>query len=154
MRGAWLVGLLLLTPVAAAVEPYIVLVDWQEGTSLAGTTALASSPLAASYAFDVPTCYPHLLADLLYDPEELLVRADGVGEVGLGYDFLVEVWHEGERVSRTRLGHSGYGTPIGDATEVGAHEVRLSLATGADVSWAFRLRARLATEDPACAEPI
>lgn len=154
MRAA-LLAALLLAPLAAAVdEPYLVLLDWQEGRTLVGTTSLIVSPLAPGYEVGVPECYPHLLADVLYAPEEFAAGVEGVGEAALKYDFLVQLLQAGEPISQVRVRQPGYGWPIGTVDEPGAHEVRLSLATGVDVAWEFRVRTRFAFEDPACNPPV
>lgn len=139
---------------SASPEPYVILVDWEEGHTLAPTTPFVALPLAASFPFDATACHPHLLLDLLYEPDELALDVDGVGEAALAYEFRAEVWHEGELVLEKRVRDSGYGTYLGTLETTGPHELRLALGWGADVAWELRLRARLATEDPACNPPL
>lgn len=152
MRAALLL-LLAALPLSAAGEAYVVLVDWEEGRSLAGTSVLAMSPVAHRFAFDVDACHRHLLLDLLYGPQEIAADVDGVGSVGLAYEFLVETWANATRVSQLRVRDPGYGYPLGTTDAAGAHEVRLSLANGADVEWQLRVRGRAVVGDLAC-EPL
>lgn len=149
-RLFWLVLALLVLPPASAVDPYVVLLDWQEGHSLVGTTPLLVTPLAQRFPFNVTDCHRALLLDLLYDPEELSAGAQGVGEVALLYDFLVETWRGDERVSSVRVRAPGYSVGLGTTQEGGGHELRLSLANGADVHWQARVRGRSIPDEPAC----
>lgn len=137
-------------PLASAVDPYVVLLDWQEGHSAVGTTPLLVTPLAAQLPFNVTDCHRALLLDLLYDPEEFALNAQGVGEVALLYDFLVETWRGEERVSRVRVRSPGYGIGLGVTAEGGGHEIHLALANGADVRWEARVRGRSLPDEPAC----
>lgn len=149
MRAALLL-LVVGLPLVAAAEPYVVLVDWQERHSVAGTTVLAMSPLAERFAFDADACHRQLLLDLLYAPEDAGADVEGVGSFALGYEFLVETWRADERLTQARVRQPGYGHPLGTLDAPGAHEVRVSLANGADVSWQLRLRARETVGDLAC----
>ena len=150
MRRLYLLVALLALPAASAGEAYVVLLDWREGHSLAGTTTLAISPLADRFGFDATPCHRALLLDLLYTPEELLAGVDGVGEVALSYEFLTEVWRGDERVSSVRVREPRYGIPLGTTDAAGPHELRLSLANGADVEWDVRVRGRELPDEPAC----
>lgn len=149
MRAALLL-LLAVLPLVAASEAYVVLLDWEEGRSLVGTSVLAMSPAAERFPFDVDACHRHLLLDLLYGPSELAADVEGVGGAGLAYEFLVETWAGGTRLSQVRVRDPGYGFALGTAETTGVHEVRLSLANGADVEWQLRVRGRAAVEDLAC----
>lgn len=142
--------LLVALPVALASEPYVTLVDWVEGDSLVGTTRLAMSPLAERFPFDVDACHRVLLLDLLYEPDEGGADAPGVGEVFLQFDFLVEVWRGDTRLSQRLVQDPAYGHGLGTTPAAGAHEVRLSLANGADVSWELRVRGREVFGELAC----
>lgn len=137
-------------PLATAVEPFVVLLDWREGHSLVGTTVLVMSPAAERFPFDVDACHRNLLLDLLYDPQELEADVPGVGEFATRYEFLVEIWHADERVSQQRVRTSNYGVPLGVTAAAGEHELRLSLANGANVDWALRVRGRSIQEELAC----
>jgi hypothetical protein len=141
---------LLALPPATAEEPYLVLMDWQEGRALVGTSSLAMSPLGPAFALDVGSCHRILLLDLLYDPAEIGVDQEGVGEVFLQYDWLVELRRGEEVVSEGRVRAPGYGHGLGAVDEAGNYSVHLSLANGADVSWQARIRAREVFGDLAC----
>jgi hypothetical protein len=139
-----------LLPLATAGDPYVVLVDWQSGRALVGTTVLAMSPVADVFPFDVDTCHRTILVDLLYDPQEVGIDATGVGEVFLSYEFLVELWSNGTRVGAGRVREPAYGISMATTEAAGPHEIRLSLANGADVTWQLRVRASSIPGDLAC----
>ena len=141
---------LLALPAAAASDGYAVLLDWQEGHTLVGTTVLLTSPLAPRFPFEVDACHRHILVDLLYEPAEANVTAEGFGEAELSYEFLVELWRADALVSTQRVRTSGYGYPMGLTSAPGAHELRVSLANGADVSWDLRVRGRAVVGELAC----
>lgn len=149
MRAALLLVVLAL-PLVAGGDAYVVLLDWQEGRALAGTTVLAMSPVADRFAFDVDACHRQLLLDLLYGPAEVGADVEGVGSVALAYEFLVETWRGDERLSQVRVREPGYGYALGVADASGAHEVRVSLANGADVEWQLRVRGHAVADELAC----
>lgn len=150
MRRLALALAVLALPAAGAVEAYVVLLDWQEGYSAVGTTPLLLTPLAARFPFDVDACHRTLLLDLLYDPAEGGASVDGVGEAAILYDFLVEAWRGDDLVSRQRIRTPGYGNALGLTDAAGAHELRVSLANGANVAWEARVRGRSIPDELAC----
>lgn len=154
MRGCVALLLVLALPGVAALDPYVLLIDWQEGRALAPTTPFATLPVADAFPFDATRCHPHLVLDLLYDPDSLVLDVPNAGSASLSYEFRIEVHDADGLVREKRIQRSGYGHVLGPIDEEGAHELRLSLGWGADVPWQARLRARLATEDPACNPPL
>ena len=150
----WLAILLAAMPMASAVDPYVVLLDWQEGHSIVGTSPLVASPVAPTFPVLVDGCHRRLLVDLLYDPAEGGAHVEGVGDVALAYDFLVDALQDGNLVARARVTRSGYGFPMGAPVAQGGYDVRVSLADGADVSWALRVRGQSDPLDPACFPPV
>lgn len=153
MRRLALLAVLLALPAAAALEPWVVLLDWQRGTATAPTTPFATSPLAERFTFEASACHPSLLLDLLYSPDEGMVAVQDVGEMAVVYEFRAEVWNASGLVADARVQRSGYGMPLAILEEAGPHELRLSLGWGANVDWEARLRGRLAIDDPACNPP-
>lgn len=141
---------LLALPAASAIDPYVVLLDWQEGHALVGTTKLAPSPVASRYAFEAGPCHRNLLLDLLYDPQELAVEVEGVGEAALVYDFFAELRRGDALVGTYRVPTPGYGHRLGLIQTPGPHELTLWLANGADVSWDIRVRGREVPGELAC----
>lgn len=154
MRAAVPLLLLLLAPLAAAGEDFVVLRDWEEGRSLVGTTAWLAPPTAHVLGVDVDACHPRLLLDLLYDPSERTVALEDVGEAAVSYRYAVQVRQAGAIVGERLIASPGYGHPIAVVPEAGPVEVRFWLAEGADVSWEARVRGRLAIDDPACQDPL
>lgn len=150
MRAWVVVGLLLLAPFSAAAEAYVVLLDWQHGDALVGTTPLLMSPLATRAPFQVDACHRDILVDLLYDPPERGVDVDGVGEVFLQFDFLAEIWMNETLVGEQRIRAPSYGIPLGTTATAGPHELRLSLANGVNVSWDLRVRGHAVMGELAC----
>lgn len=141
---------LAMLPAVSAQEAYVVLLDWQEGRTLVGTTSVAMSPLAPEYALPVDACHRTLLIDLLYDPDGARADQEGAGSVFLGYDWLVELLQDGAVVAESRIRNPGYGFPIATVDDAGAYTLRLSLANGVDVSWQLRVRAREVLGELAC----
>jgi hypothetical protein len=145
-----LLALLLVSPLALAAEEYVVLLDWQSGRSVAGASVLVMSPAAASFPFEVDACHRRLLLDLLYDPAQLEMEAEGVGSFELAYEFLVEAWAGEARLAQQRVRYSGYDHALGLADAAGTHELRISLANGVDVAWEARVRGRAVHEGLDC----
>lgn len=147
----------LVPSLATAAEDFVVLHDWTTGESVAGVTTLAPAapaPLGHALAFDVDACHPRLFLDLLYDPAELALAVEGVGEAALGYRFRAQAWQNGSLVGERTIGSPGYGHALAVVPEAGAVEVRFWLVDGAKVSWDARVRGRLAIDDPACQDPL
>lgn len=146
--------LILALPAALAAEPYLVLVEEQPGHALAPTSPLLSSPVAAVYVFDVPTCYRRMILDLTYEPDEAVVAAAGVGEAALAYEFRADVLRDGEIVLSKRITRSGHHQLLGELRDTGEHTLRLSLAWGADVAYTVRLRGGFETGNATCNPPL
>ena len=145
------VSLLLLAAPLAAADPYVVLVDWQEGSALVGTTALLEAPDAARWTFATDACHRYLLLDLLYDPSETRVDA-GSAEAAVAHEFRAEVWSNGTLSGAARVRDPGHGAPLA-LVEEGEHELRVWLASGAGVAWELRVRARAPLDEAGCGSP-
>lgn len=150
-------ALLLLAP-AAASEPMVVLVDWRGGHFVAGTgndaldSQAGTSVSGVRVPFALGGCHRTVYLDLLYDPASAGGGADQ-NSVEVLYEFRAEVWSEGTRLTSKRILHSGYGHALGTLPE-GAHELRLTLVVGANVTWSLRLRAWEVPGERACMPPI
>lgn len=150
VRRLLVAALALVAPFASAGETYAVLLDWQHGDSIVGTTTLAMSPLAPRFAFDVDDWRREILVDLLYSPTEGGAAVPGVGQAFIRYDFLVEIWSDSGLIGEHRIREPAYGARLGVAPTGGPHEVRLSLANGANVSWDLRVRGHAVFNELAC----
>lgn len=154
MRGRLLLLAVLALPAVAAADPSVVLVEEHEGWFVAPTTPFVGSPLAHEFVFDAPECYRNLALDLLYDPDEAAVSADGAGDAAIAYEFRAEVWRNGTLVLAARVDRSDFGSLLGLLDEPGEHTLRLSLGWGADVHYTLRLRGLFLANDPACNPPL
>lgn len=144
----------LVLPTAAAGDLYDLFLDWREGRSLVPTTPFVTPPTADAFAFEPTACHPHLVLDLLYDPAQLALDVSQVGRASIAYEFRIEVHDEDGLVLEKRVRESRYGHALGKLTHTGPHELRVSLAWGADIAWEARLRGRFAGEDPTCNPPL
>ncbi len=142
-------------PGAVATEPYSTLVEWETGRFDVGIpiplpeAAPAGPRNSRTFAFTTDSCHPHLLLDLLFEPDHVTVAGPGV-ETSAPFAFRVAVLDaSGLRVVSREVTRSGHGTPLGDIPG-GAWTLELTLARGVDVDWSLRLRAREVIGDPAC----
>ncbi|HUR68583.1 MAG TPA: hypothetical protein VM370_04995 [Candidatus Thermoplasmatota archaeon] len=142
----------LLLPLAAADEPYQVVIDWQEGHFVAGTRVGIDGVDRWRVPFSLDACHREVLLDLLYSPQEAAIDVDGVGEAALLWEIRAEVWSaDGATLqSAQRITASGHGRSLGTMPAEGAYELRVQLVTGAQVDWSARLRAHELPLDPAC----
>lgn len=145
---------ILFVPLALAAEPYVILLDWQDGHTAVGAPVGIEGVDQTTVHIQVPPCNRELLLDLLYDPKEAALDAPPYASAGISYEWRAQVLANGTPIAPTaRVGAPGYGTRLGTVPTAGAYDVRVWLTTGADVTWHMRVRGHEVPGAPDCLSP-
>lgn len=161
-----LVAALAIVPAAEAGHSIVIHQPWVGGHMAVGLAGIGignpddGDPVpeaglpAISYAripFQVDACHRELVADLTFEPDELVVDTP-LATGTLGYEMQIELLTaDGAVISSQRVSRSpALSTPIGTVPEPGGYRVDLYLMTGADIEWDLRVRGWQVRDDPRC----